>query len=118
MSIEKLNRGNSPETQPSAPRFEKYPYRGMMMPIDQVIQCELARVYFGLANDISALELDKYVVDWILMDGKSKSARFRELINASPDLLEKYKKDPDATLREISDYVNGDELVSKDERPF
>jgi hypothetical protein len=96
----------SPNTQSSAPQPDKgWSYRGENWKLTSQMQFELARRFYGLPKETGRKELDDVILRWADADNAANSREFRKYVEAHPAIVERYKRDPEAALREIEEHI-------------
>lgn len=86
-------------------------YKGENFKLTWNMQVELARRFFGLPKDAARKELDGIVLQWVDMNNRTNSSKFRELVEARPELIELYKMNPESALAKIEEQIYEKETV-------
>lgn len=89
----------------SGSRERGWSYRGENFITTFDMQVELAKRFYGLPKNSDKKELDDVVLRWVDQNDSSNSKKFRQFVEANPEVVELFKRDPEEALSKIEEAI-------------
>lgn len=80
-------------------------YRGENFVTTFDMQVELAKRFYGLPKNSDKKELNDVVFRWVDQNDSSNSRKFRVFVEANPEVVDLFKRDPEVALSRIEEAI-------------